>query len=127
MRNCQPCRLATRRQPVQLARCTPRPTKHLHTMVRVAGIEASLRFYRQALGLELLSRKDSEAGRVTLMFLVAPGDYSAQVELTYNWPAPNGTAEAHTHDRNFSHLAPAEPWASMPNTSSWQPASPCAS
>ena len=81
------------------------PMKYLHTMVRVADIEASLRFYRDALGLELLSRRDNEAGRFTLVFLAAPGDSSAQVELTYNWPAPDGSAEAYTGGRNFGHLA----------------------
>jgi lactoylglutathione lyase len=79
--------------------------KYLHTMVRVTDIEASLRFYRDALGLELLSRRDNEAGRYTLVFLAAPGDHSAQVELTYNWPAPDGRAETYTGGRNFGHLA----------------------
>jgi lactoylglutathione lyase len=58
--------------------------KYLHTMVRVSDIEASLRFYRDALGLELLSRRDNAAGRFTLIFLAAPGDHCAQIELTYN-------------------------------------------
>ena len=143
--------------------------KYLHTMVRVTDIEASLRFYRDALGLEVLSRRDSEPGRYTLVFLAAPGDRAAQIELTYNWPAADGTAEVYTGGRNFGHvayavddiyascqrladhgvtisrpprdgrmafvrspdgisiellqagsaLAPAEPWASMPNVGSW--------
>jgi len=143
--------------------------KYLHTMVRVTDIDASLHFYRDALGLELLSRRDSEAGRYTLVFLAAPGDRAAQIELTYNWPAPDGTAEVYTGGRSFGHvayavddiyatcqrlvdhgvtisrpprdgrmafvrspddisiellqagaaLAPAEPWASMPNVGSW--------
>lgn len=79
--------------------------KYLHTMVRVTDIEASLRFYRDALGLEVLSRRDNESGRYTLVFLAAPGDREAQVELTYNWPAADGTAEAYTGGRNFGHLA----------------------
>ena len=79
--------------------------KYLHTMVRVTDIEASLRFYRDALGLELLSRRDSEPGRYTLVFLAAPGDRTAQIELTYNWPAADGTAEAYTGGRNFGHVA----------------------
>ncbi len=79
--------------------------KYLHTMVRVTDIEASLRFYRDALGLDVLSRKDNEGGRYTLVFLAAPGDSSAQVELTYNWPAPDGKAETYTGGRNFGHLA----------------------
>mgnify|MGYP001286697331 FL=1 len=79
--------------------------KYLHTMVRVTDIEQSLRFYRDALGLQLLSRKDHEAGRYTLVFLCAPGDDSAQVELTYNWPAADGTAETYSGGRNFGHLA----------------------
>ena len=74
--------------------------KYLHTMVRVTDIEASLRFYRDALGLELLSRRDNEAGRFTLVFLAAPGDHSAQVELTHNWDP-----EVYTGGRNFGHLA----------------------
>ena len=83
--------------------------KYLHTMVRVTDIEKSLAFYRDALGLELLSRKDSEAGMFTLVFLAAPGDTSAQVELTYNWPAADGSAETYTGGRNFGHLAYAVP------------------
>jgi lactoylglutathione lyase len=79
--------------------------KYLHTMVRVTDIEASLRFYRDALGLDVLSRKDNEGGRYTLVFLAAPGDNSAQIELTYNWPAPDGKAETYTGGRNFGHVA----------------------
>ena len=74
--------------------------KYLHTMVRVTDIEQSLRFYRDALGLELLSRRDNEAGRFTLVFLAAPGDHGAQVELTHNWDL-----EVYTGGRNFGHLA----------------------
>jgi lactoylglutathione lyase len=82
-----------------------RGMKYLHTMVRVTDIEASLAFYRDALGMDVLSRRDHEAGRFTLVFLAAPGDHSAQVELTYNWLAPDGTAEAYTGGRNFGHIA----------------------
>jgi lactoylglutathione lyase len=74
--------------------------KYLHTMVRVTDIDASLRFYRDALGLKELSRMDNQQGRFTLVFLAAPGDESAQVELTYNWDP-----EAYTGGRNFGHLA----------------------
>ena len=38
--------------------------KYLHTMVRVTDIDASLRFYCEALGLEELSRKDYPAGPI---------------------------------------------------------------
>lgn len=138
--------------------------KYLHTMVRVVDVDQSLRFYRDALGLVELKRQDSDKGRFTLIFLAAPGDEHAQVELTYNW-------DPQTYDggRNFGHLAyavddiyaackrlmehgvtinrpprdghmafvrspdnisiellqqgkalaPAEPWASMPNTGVW--------
>ncbi len=79
--------------------------KYLHTMVRVTNIEASLAFYRDALGMDVLSRRDHEAGRFTLVFLAAPGDHSAQVELTYNWPAADGTAEVYSGGRNFGHIA----------------------
>lgn len=74
--------------------------KYLHTMVRVTDIDASLRFYCDALGLRELSRKDYPQGRYTLVFLAAPGDESAQVELTHNWDP-----EAYTGGRNFGHLA----------------------
>jgi lactoylglutathione lyase len=74
--------------------------KYLHTMVRVADIDASLRFYCEALGLKELSRKDYPAGRYTLVFLAAPGDESAQVELTHNWDP-----ESYAGGRNFGHLA----------------------
>jgi lactoylglutathione lyase len=79
--------------------------KYLHTMVRVTDIEASLKFYRDALGLELLSRRDNEGGRYTLVFLCAPGDNTAQMELTYNWPDASGKAEQYSGGRNFGHLA----------------------
>jgi lactoylglutathione lyase len=69
-------------------------------MVRVTDIDASLRFYRDALGLVELSRKDYPQGRFTLVFLHAPGDESAQVELTYNWDK-----ETYDGGRNFGHLA----------------------
>ena len=82
-----------------------RAMKYLHTMVRVTDIEASLAFYRDALGMDVLSRRDHEAGRYTLVFLAAPGDHTAQIELTYNWPAADGTAEVYTGGRNFGHIA----------------------
>ncbi len=74
--------------------------KYLHTMVRVTDLTASLRFYCEALGLRELSRKDYPQGRFTLVFLAAPGDESAQVELTHNWDP-----EQYGEGRNFGHLA----------------------
>jgi lactoylglutathione lyase len=74
--------------------------KYLHTMVRVTDLDASLRFYRDALGLVELSRKEFPQGRFTLVFLSAPGDESAQIELTYNWDP-----ESYTGGRNFGHVA----------------------
>jgi lactoylglutathione lyase len=74
--------------------------KYLHTMVRVSDLDASLDFYCNKLGLVELRRRDHEAGRYTLVFLAAPGDEAAQVELTWNWdPEDYGSA------RNFGHLA----------------------
>jgi lactoylglutathione lyase len=143
--------------------------KYLHTMVRVHDLDASMKFYRDALGLVEVRRSEHEAGRFTLVYLAAPGDEDAQVELTYNWPDAEGRAEVYTGGRNFGHiayavddiyaacqklvdlgvtinrpprdgrmafvrspdgisiellqhgaaLAPAEPWASMPNTGVW--------
>jgi len=74
--------------------------RYLHTMVRVTDIDASLRFYCDLLGLEERRRIDVEAGRFTLVFLSAPGDESAQVELTHNWDP-----EPYDGGRNFGHLA----------------------
>jgi lactoylglutathione lyase len=74
--------------------------KYLHTMVRVSNLEQSLDFYVNKLGLRELRRYNNEGGRFTLVFLAAPGDDDAQVELTYNWDPENlGGA------RNFGHLA----------------------
>ena len=138
--------------------------KYLHTMVRVTDLPKSIAFYRDALGLEVVREKEYPQGRFTLVYLAAPGDHEAQIELTYNWDP-----EVYTGGRNFGHvayevddiyatcqrladhgvtilrpprdgrmafvrspdqisiellqkgeaLAPAEPWASMPNTGSW--------
>ncbi|MGH0034568.1 MAG: VOC family protein [Myxococcota bacterium] len=138
--------------------------KYLHTMVRVSNLEESLEFYCDKLGLVEQRRVDVAPGRFTLVFLSAPGDEAAQVELTHNWdPEELGGG------RNFGHLAyavddiyalcqrlmdqgvtinrpprdgrmafvrspdgvsiellqkgdalaPAEPWASMPNVGEW--------
>ncbi len=145
--------------------------RYLHTMVRVADLEASLDFYVNKLGLTLVRRTDYEQGRFTLAYLAAPQDEgraraekSPEIELTWNWDP-----EVYTGGRNFGHmafevpdvyaacqrlmdagvtinrpprdgwmafirspdgisiellqagerLAPAEPWASMPNTGAW--------
>jgi lactoylglutathione lyase len=74
--------------------------KYLHTMVRVSDLDKSLAFYCDRLGLKELRRHENEGGRYTLVFLAAPGDESAQVELTYNWDPEN-----YTGGRNFGHLA----------------------
>jgi lactoylglutathione lyase len=74
--------------------------KYLHTMVRVTDLDASCKFYCDALGLRELTRKDNEKGRYTLVFLAAPGDETAQVELTHNWDP-----ESYGGGRNFGHLA----------------------
>ena len=74
--------------------------KYLHTMVRVTDLDASLDFYCNKLGLEELTRVDVAPGRFTLVFLAAPGDSEAQVELTHNWDP-----EEYPGGRNFGHLA----------------------
>lgn len=138
--------------------------KYLHTMIRVADPDAAVRFF-DLLGLVEIRRMENEGGRYTLIFLAAPGDEDAQVELTHNWDHDGGYAGG----RNFGHLAyrvddiyaacqrlqdggvvisrpprdgrmafvrspdmisvellqagsalaPAEPWASMPNVGEW--------
>lgn len=74
--------------------------KYLHTMVRVSDLDKSLDFYCDKLGLEQIGRYDNEGGRFTLVFLAAPGQKEAQVELTHNWD-PEVLGEG----RNFGHLA----------------------
>jgi len=74
--------------------------KYLHTMVRVSDLQASLRFYCDALGLREVRRMENEKGRFTLVFLAAPGDEDAQIELTYNWDP-----EPYRIGRAFGHLA----------------------
>ena len=74
--------------------------KYLHTMVRVSDLDESLDFYCNKFGLMEVKRKEVPAGRFTLVFLAAPGDESAQVELTYNWDP-----EEYSGGRNFGHLA----------------------
>lgn len=80
-------------------------TKYLHTMIRVTDPEATIAFF-QLIGLEEVRRFSSEQGRFTLIFLAAPGQEDiAEVELTWNWPAEDGSAETYTGGRNFGHLA----------------------
>lgn len=74
--------------------------KYLHTMVRISDIEESLDFYCNKLGLREIRRMENEKGRYTLIFLAAPGNEDAQLELTYNWDP-----EEYTEGRNFGHLA----------------------
>ena len=73
--------------------------KYLHTMVRVSDVAATLRFF-ELLGLQELRRYDNEAGRFSLIFLAAPGDESAQIELTHNWDEAG-----YDGGRNFGHVA----------------------
>ena len=74
--------------------------KYLHTMVRVTDLDDSLDFYCNKLGLVEVARKEVPQGRFTLVFLAAPGDEDAQVELTFNWDP-----QEYDGGRNFGHLA----------------------
>ena len=73
--------------------------KYLHTMIRVSDVAETIKFF-ELLGLKEIRRQDSEAGRFTLIFLAAPGDEGAQVELTHNWDE-----KGYAGGRNFGHLA----------------------
>lgn len=73
--------------------------KYLHTMIRVSDPEETIRFL-ELVGLREIKRFDNEAGRYTLIFLAAPGDEDAQVELTHNWDE-----KGYEGGRNFGHLA----------------------
>ncbi|HET9510261.1 MAG TPA: VOC family protein [Sphingomonas sp.] len=85
---------------------------YLHTMIRVTDPDATIKFFN-VLGLSEVRRLESEKGRFTLIFLAADEDMNApgerakaEVELTYNWPAEDGSApEVYTGGRNFGHLA----------------------
>jgi len=70
-------------------------------MLRISNVESSLEFYCEYLGLKEIRRIDNKEGRFTLIFLSAPDDKSAQVELTYNWDGDNLDSSS----RNFGHLA----------------------
>lgn len=73
--------------------------KYLHTMIRVTDLDETIKFF-ELLGLRETHRNESEKGRFTLVFLAAPGDENAKVELTFNWDP-----EEYTGGRNFGHLA----------------------
>ena len=75
--------------------------KYLHTMIRISDVEKSLDFYCQGLGLIETRRMENEQGRFTLIFLAAPGDEKAELELTHNWDGD----ELGDGSRNFGHLA----------------------
>jgi lactoylglutathione lyase len=78
-------------------------TEFLHTMIRVTDPDATIAFFK-LIGVEETRRFSSEQGRFTLIYLAAPGqDY--EVELTYNWPAEDGSFERYEGGRNFGHLA----------------------
>jgi lactoylglutathione lyase len=79
--------------------------KFLHSMIRVTDVDKTIAFF-DLLGLKEVKRFDSEQGRFTLVYLAAPGDEDAQVELTYNWPPADGSAgETYDGGRNFGHIA----------------------
>ncbi|MES2159447.1 MAG: VOC family protein [Pseudomonadota bacterium] len=79
--------------------------KFLHSMIRVTDVDATIAFF-DLLGLKEVKRFSSEQGRFTLVYLAAPGDEDAQVELTYNWPPTDGSAaESYDGGRNFGHIA----------------------
>ena len=75
--------------------------KYLHTMIRISNIEESLNFFCNGLGLKETRRKENEKGRFTLIFLAAPNDEKAEIELTYNWDGD----DLGSGSRNFRHLA----------------------
>ena len=80
--------------------------KYLHSMVRVRDLDGSLRFYCEGLGLREVRRMDNPQGKFTLVFLSASGSPDAEIELTHNWPATDGSPdEDYGSARNFGHLA----------------------
>ena len=79
-------------------------TRYLHTIIRVTDPQATIDFFG-LIGLKETRRFDSEQGRFTLIYLAAPGQEDAEVELTYNWPSEDGAKETYEGGRNFGHLA----------------------
>jgi len=79
--------------------------KYLHAMLRVHDLDATSKFFTRGLGLCETRRKDSQAGRFTLVYFGAPENPQAEIELTYNWPAEDGSVEDYGSARNFGHLA----------------------
>lgn len=77
--------------------------RYLHTMIRVSDPDATVRFF-ELLGLKELRRRDDPKGRYTLIFMAAPGNEEAQIELTHNWDE-----KGYTSGRNFGHIAYAVP------------------
>ncbi|MDA9238826.1 VOC family protein, partial [Planktomarina sp.] len=75
--------------------------KYLHTMVRVADLDASISFF-SILGMEVTRRYENEGGRFTLVFMAPPGQHECPVELTYNWDGDDGLP---SDSRHFGHLA----------------------
>jgi lactoylglutathione lyase len=75
--------------------------KYLHSMIRVRDLDATLRFFREGLGLREVRRTDNASGKFTLVFLSAPESPDAEIELTHNW----GSTEDYGSARNFGHLA----------------------
>ena len=78
--------------------------RYLHTMIRVTDPAATIAFF-ELIGLREVRRYDNPQGRFTLIFLAAPGQEDAQVELTHNWPPEDGSPEVYGGGRNFGHLA----------------------
>lgn len=80
--------------------------KYLHAMIRVHDLDATSKFFTEGLGLSETHRIENEGGRFTLVYFGAPANPEAEVELTYNWPAEDGSpAEDYGSARNFGHLA----------------------
>ena len=74
-------------------------------MIRVRDLDAALKFFCDGLGLTETRRVENEKGRFTLVFLAAKESPDAEIELTYNWPTPDGSTEDYGTARNFGHLA----------------------
>ena len=70
-------------------------------MLRVSDVEESLKFYCDGLGLKEVRRMEFRDDRFTLIFLSAPNNEDAELELTYNWDGDS----LQESSRNFGHIA----------------------
>jgi lactoylglutathione lyase len=72
----------------------------IHSCIRVMNLEKSEKFYQEALGFEVVRRKDHPEHKFTLSYLKSAGS-DFELELTWN----HGQEEPYVLGNGYSHLA----------------------